>query len=84
MVLHLYCAIATRSQEPVSSRLVLFNNTIIKTNIMAIAIKTIPVLRDKVASAFVAKANQNSSKKEKIDFSKQTSIASKILSKSKI
>jgi len=51
---------------------------------MAIAIKMIPVLRDKIASAFVAKAERNYSKKPTIDFSQQADKASKILSKAKI
>ena len=57
----------------------LINNTI-----MAIAIKTIPVLKDKVASAFVAKANENTARRSTQDFSKESAKASRILSKSKI
>ena len=50
---------------------------------MAIAIKSIPVLSNKAASTFVSKANSNSSKKSTVDFSKQVSFATKILSKAK-
>jgi hypothetical protein len=51
---------------------------------MAIAIKSIPVLRDKVASSFIAKALSNYSKKSTFDFSQQAKKASNILSKAKI
>jgi len=51
---------------------------------MAIAIKMIPVLKDKVASAFVAKANANIANRSTQDFSKQSARANRILSKSKI
>jgi hypothetical protein len=51
---------------------------------MAIAIKSIPVLRDKVASAFIAKAESNYSKKSTLDFSKQAKKATNILAKAKI
>jgi hypothetical protein len=52
---------------------------------MAIAIKSIPVLTDKVATAFVANADRNYSKKKStIDFSKQVAKADKILAKAKI
>lgn len=50
---------------------------------MAIAIKTIPVLRNKVASAFVAQADKNA-QKAKVDFTSQVASANKILSKAKI
>lgn len=51
---------------------------------MAIAIKSIPVLKDKAADQFTIKASENSAKKSSIDFSKQTSVAAKILEKAKI
>lgn len=51
---------------------------------MAIAIKTIPVLKDEAAANFVAKVKKASAKKSSIDFSKQTSIAAKILEKAKL
>lgn len=51
---------------------------------MAIAIKSIPVLKDKAASSFVNKANSNSAKRASIDFSKQVRSANKILQKSTI
>jgi len=51
---------------------------------MAIDIKSIPVLEDKVASKFIEKADANySDKKASIDFSKQVQSADNILSKSK-
>ena len=51
---------------------------------MAIAIKSIPVLRDKIASAFVAKAERNFSKRSTLDFSKQAQKADNILAQAKI
>lgn len=51
---------------------------------MAIAIKSIPVLKDKEAVNFTTKVNENYAKKSSVDFSKQSSIASKILAKAKI
>lgn len=51
---------------------------------MAIAIKSIPVLKDKAAVNFTSKVSENSAKKSSIDFSKQSSIASKILAKAKL
>jgi hypothetical protein len=51
---------------------------------MAIAIKSIPVLRDKAAKAFTLTVTANSAKRSSIDFSKQVSTASKILAKAKI
>jgi hypothetical protein len=50
---------------------------------MAIAIKSIPILKNKAAQAFIEKASSNSEKKSTIDFSLQSSIASKILEKAK-
>ena len=61
---------------------VLFN-FIIKL-FMAIAIKSIPVLKDKAAHAFTSAVTANTSKKSSIDFSKQVSVATKILAKAKI
>tara|TARA_R110002167_G_scaffold360062_3_gene577488 strand:- start:13449 stop:13604 length:156 start_codon:yes stop_codon:yes gene_type:complete len=51
---------------------------------MAIAIKSIPVLKDKAAVHFTTKVAENSAKKSSIDFSKQSSVASKILAKAKL
>jgi hypothetical protein len=51
---------------------------------MAIAIKSIPVLRDKAAQAFTSTVTVNTAKKSSVDFSKQMSVASKILAKAKI
>ena len=51
---------------------------------MAIAIKSIPVLKNKAAVHFTSKVVKNSAKKSSIDFSKQTSIAVKILAKAKL
>jgi len=51
---------------------------------MAIAIKSIPVLRDKAAQAFTSSATVNTAKKSTVDFSKQVSVTSKILAKAKI
>ncbi len=51
---------------------------------MAIAIKSIPVLKEKEAVTFTKKAAENSSKKSSVDFSKQISVANKILAKAKI
>ena len=51
---------------------------------MAIAIRQIPLLKGKVASAFNKKANEAIAKKHSIDFSAQTEMARKILAKSKL
>jgi len=51
---------------------------------MAIAIKSIPVLKDKAAVHFTSKVTENSAKKSSVDFSKQSSVASKILAKAKL
>lgn len=51
---------------------------------MAIAIKTIPVLKDEAAASFIAKVEKASAQKSSVDFSKQTSIAKKILEKAKL
>jgi hypothetical protein len=50
---------------------------------MAIAIKSVPVLKGDAAKAFINKADANLDKKSTIDFSKEVSIAHKILSKAK-
>ena len=55
-----------------------------KKLIMAIAIKSIPVLRDRVAQAFTATVTVNTAKKSTVDFSKQANVASKILAKAKL
>ena len=51
---------------------------------MAIAIKSIPVLRDKAAQAFTSSVTVNTAKKSSVDFSKQANVASKILAKAKL
>ena len=51
---------------------------------MAIAIKQIPVLRGKEASAFVRKAEENATKKHSVDFSAQAKTAKIIFAKAKI
>ncbi|UKM63886.1 hypothetical protein GSB9_00432 [Flavobacteriaceae bacterium GSB9] len=51
---------------------------------MAIAIKSIPVLKDKAAASFTTKITENSAKRSSIDFSKQSSVAAKILEKAKL
>lgn len=51
---------------------------------MAIAIKSIPVLMNKAAANFTSKVADNSAKRLTVDFSKHSSIASKILAKAKI
>lgn len=51
---------------------------------MAIAIKSIPVLKDEAAHAFTSAVTENTSKKSSVDFSKQVSVAAKILAKAKI
>lgn len=51
---------------------------------MAIAIKSIPVLRGKLAEQFIDKAEKNLSKRATIDFSKQVQIANRILEKAKM
>lgn len=48
---------------------------------MAIAIKQIPVLKGKIASNFVKKADSNLKRKHSVDFSKETEDARKILAK---
>ena len=51
---------------------------------MAIVIKSIPVLKNKAATAFNQKAAENTAKKFSVNFSKQASISAKILAKAKI
>lgn len=51
---------------------------------MALAIKSIPVLKSKAASTFVRRADANSSQKATVDFSAQVSQAAKILAKAKL
>lgn len=51
---------------------------------MAIAIKSIPVLKAKEAKTFTQKVADNSAAKRTVNFSRQASVASKILSKAKI
>jgi hypothetical protein len=51
---------------------------------MAITIKSIPVLKNEVAQKFVEKADRNYTQKASVDFSKQVSIANKILSKANL
>ena len=50
---------------------------------MAIAIKSIPLLKDEVAQAFVHNAEAASVKKGTVNFSAQVSVANKILEKAK-
>lgn len=51
---------------------------------MALAIKSIPVLKAGVATSFVRNATAQSLKKATVDFSKQFVQASKILAKAKL
>ncbi len=51
---------------------------------MALAIKSIPVLKAEVATSFVRNAVAQSAKKSTVDFSKQAIQASKILAKAKL
>jgi len=51
---------------------------------MAITIKSIPVLRNKAAVHFTNKVTENTARRNSIDFSKETSVASKILAKAKL
>lgn len=50
---------------------------------MATEIKNIPVLKKEAASIFNEKADRNTANRSSVDFSKQVSIASKILAKAK-
>lgn len=51
---------------------------------MAIAIKSIPTLTEKVAKTFIQKADAETKKRGSVDFSKQVSSANKILEKAKM
>ena len=51
---------------------------------MAIAIKSIPVLRDQAAADFTKKVAEASARKSSVNFSKQASVSAKILAKAKI
>lgn len=51
---------------------------------MALEIKSIPVLKGELASAFVAKADANLAKKHTVDFSAQFNSAKKILDKAQL
>tara|TARA_R110002033_G_scaffold27400_1_gene62176 strand:+ start:145 stop:312 length:168 start_codon:yes stop_codon:yes gene_type:complete len=51
---------------------------------MASKIKSIPVLKDKVAQDFTVIITANTIKKESIDFSNQALITSEILKKAKL
>lgn len=51
---------------------------------MAIAIKSIPVLKAKAAEGFNVKLKQNTAAKHTVYFAKQVKVAAKILAKSKI
>lgn len=50
---------------------------------MAIAIKSIPILKQRSARNFIKKANDSLSKRATIDFSKQIDSARRILEKAK-
>lgn len=51
---------------------------------MAIAIKSIPILKGKVANAFIRKADAKSNKRATVDFSKQVVASNVILEKAKL
>jgi hypothetical protein len=51
---------------------------------MAIAIKSIPVLKDKAAVSFAEKVAISTAKKSSVNFTKQTAVSAQILSKAKI
>ncbi len=51
---------------------------------MAIAIKSIPVLKNDAAKSFADKVAFNVANKSTVDFSKQSQVTSKILAKAKI
>jgi len=51
---------------------------------MAIAIKSIPILKEKTAVQFSKKAKDNIFAKHTVNFSEQTKTASQILAKAKI
>lgn len=56
---------------------------IFKLNVMAIAIKSIPILKDNDAQRFISKANLAVKNNSKTDFTKQVVAAQAILLKSK-
>lgn len=51
---------------------------------MAIAIKSIPILKGKAADNFITRVKKNTTRRASIDFTKQSSTASKILQKAKL
>jgi hypothetical protein len=51
---------------------------------MAIAIKSIPILKDKEAESFQETIEKNSKKRESIDFKIQLNSANQILEKAKL
>jgi len=51
---------------------------------MAIAIKSVPVLKENIARRFVEKAEDSLKQKGTIDFSKEAAIAKRILEKAKM
>ena len=51
---------------------------------MAIAIKSIPVLKEEVAQDFNTKVSENNARRASIDFSEHSSIASRILAKANL
>ena len=51
---------------------------------MAIAIKSVPVLKDIAAVSFADRAKKAIAKKSSIDFKNEMSISSKILAKAKL
>jgi hypothetical protein len=51
---------------------------------MAIAIKSIPVLKNKAAANFTTRVAENSARKSSVNFSKQSSVASRILAKANL
>ncbi len=51
---------------------------------MAIAIKSVPVLKESVAVQFDSNARESIAKKSSVKFSRQIASASKILAKAKI
>ena len=52
--------------------------------LMATTIKSIPVLKEKAAVTFNNKVMANSARRATIDFSAQSSVASRILAKAKL
>lgn len=68
----------------INKSLYLHTINIPKQTIMAIAIKSSPILTDSVARKFEQKAKVNLQNKSTVDFTKQMEIAKKILAKAKI